>query len=121
MAGGQSTARIEAVIGHAFADRDLLVRALTHRSGGADHYERLEFLGDAVLGYLVAKRLFEQHPRASEHELTLMRASLIRKETLSEIAVRYRVSVERLRAANRIDGSIIRAGDVLRIPARSDG
>ncbi len=79
-------AQLEAAIGHTFADRDLLVRALTHRSGGADNYERLEFLGDAVLGYLVARRLYESHPHASEHELTLMRASLVRKETLSGIA-----------------------------------
>ena len=79
-------ARIEAAIGHTFADRDLLVRALTHRSGGVDNYERLEFLGDAVLGYVVARRLFESHPGASEQELTLMRVSLIRKETLSDIA-----------------------------------
>ena len=78
--------RIEAAIGHTFVDRGLLVRALTHRSGGADNYERLEFLGDAVLGYLVARRLFESHPHASEHELTLMRANLVRKETLSGIA-----------------------------------
>ena len=78
--------RLEAVLGHTFSDRSLLVRALTHRSGGADNYERLEFLGDAVLGYVVAKRLFESHPAASEQELTLMRVSLIRKETLSEIA-----------------------------------
>lgn len=79
-------AQLEAAIGHTFADRDLLVRALTHRSGGADNYERLEFLGDAVLGYVVARRLFESHPDASEQELTLMRVSLIRKETLARIA-----------------------------------
>lgn len=78
--------RLEAAVGHSFADRQLLVRALTHRSGGADNYERLEFLGDAVLGYLAARRLFETHPHASEQELTLMRVSLIRKETLSEVA-----------------------------------
>ncbi|MCY3821168.1 MAG: ribonuclease III [Gammaproteobacteria bacterium] len=79
--------RLEAALGHGFSDRGLLVQALTHRSGGADNYERLEFLGDAVLGYLVAKRLFEMHPGASEQELTLMRVSLIRKETLSEVAL----------------------------------
>ena len=83
---GTGMARLEAAIGHTFADRDLLVRALTHRSGGADNYERLEFLGDAVLGYVMARRLFENHPHASEQELTLMRASLVRKETLSEVA-----------------------------------
>ena len=78
--------RLEAAIGHTFVDRGLLVRALTHRSGGADNYERLEFLGDAVLGYVVARRLFDSHPHGSEHELTLMRANLVRKETLSEVA-----------------------------------
>ena len=78
--------RLEAAIGHTFVDRGLLVRALTHRSGGADNYERLEFLGDAVLGYVVARRLFESHPHASEQELTLMRVRLIRKETLSDVA-----------------------------------
>ena len=83
---GTGMARLEAAIGHTFADRDLLVRALTHRSGGADNFERLEFLGDAVLGYVMARRLFENHPHASEEELTLMRASLVRKETLSEVA-----------------------------------
>ena len=83
---GNCMDRLEAAIGHAFVDRDLLVRALTHRSGGADNYERLEFLGDAVLGYVVARRLFDSHPHASEHELTLMRANLVRKETLSRIA-----------------------------------
>ncbi len=79
--------RLEAALGHTFSDRNLLVQALTHRSGGADNYERLEFLGDAVLGYMVAKRLFEMYPDASEQELTLMRVSLIRKETLSEVAL----------------------------------
>ena len=84
MSGG--LAQLEAAIGHTFADRSLLVRALTHRSGGADHYERLEFLGDAVLGYVVSKRLFESYPHASEQELTLMRDSLVRNETLAGIA-----------------------------------
>ncbi len=83
---GNSMERIEAAIGHTFVDRGLLVRALTHRSGGADNYERLEFLGDAVLGYVMARRLFENHPHASEQELSLMRASLVRNETLSEVA-----------------------------------
>ena len=78
--------RLEHALGHTFSDPELLLRALTHRSGGADNYERLEFLGDAVLGYVVAKRLFESHPHANEQELTLMRVSLIRKETLSEVA-----------------------------------
>ena len=66
-------------------------------------------------------RYFDSNPPRGTTFAASRRHTIARGETLSEIAVRYRVSVERLRAANRIDGSIIRAGDVLRIPARSDG
>ena len=78
--------RLEAAIGHAFQDRGLLERALTHRSAGAAHNERLEFLGDAMLGYLVARRLFEAFPEAPEKDLTLMRAGLVRRESLAKVA-----------------------------------
>ena len=73
----------------------------------------------AILAGIV--RYFDSNPPRGTTFAAARRHTIARGETLSEIAVRYRVSVERLRAANRIDGSIIRAGDVLRIPARSDG
>ena len=73
----------------------------------------------AILGGII--RYFDSNPPRGTTFAAARRHTIARGETLSEIAVRYRVSVERLRAANRIDGSIIRAGDVLRIPARSDG
>ena len=79
-------ASLEGAIGYAFRDRALLQRALTHRSGGVCHNERLEFLGDAALGYLVARRLFETFPEAREEELTLMRADLVRKDALAAVA-----------------------------------
>ena len=66
-------------------------------------------------------RYFDSNPPRGTAFAASRRHTIARGETLSEIALRYRVSVERLRAANRIDGSIIRAGEVLRIPARSDG
>ena len=66
-------------------------------------------------------RYFDRNPPAGTMFAGARRHTIARGETLSEIAVKYRVSVERLRAANRIDGSLIRVGDVLRIPARSDG
>ena len=66
-------------------------------------------------------RYFDRNPPPGTTFAPARRHTIARGETLSEIAVRYRVSVERLRAANRIDGSTIRAGDVLRIPGRSDG
>lgn len=71
---------------HVFADPALLRRALTHRSFGTPHYERLEFLGDAVLSFTVAEALFQARPHASEGDLTRLRARLVRDRTLAEIA-----------------------------------
>lgn len=79
-------AGLQSALGYAFRDRSLLERALTHRSAGVCHNERLEFLGDAALGYLVARRLFETFPDAREEELTLMRADLVRKDALAAVA-----------------------------------
>ena len=76
-------------------------------------------VAQAILAGII--RYFDSNPPRWTTFAAARRHTIARGETLSEIAVRYRVSVERLRAANRIDGSIIRAGDVLRIPARSDG
>ena len=70
---------------------------------------------DGILDY------FDRNPPAGTTFAAARRHTIAYGETLSEIAVKYRVSVERLRAANRISGSIIRVGDVLRIPGRSDG
>jgi ribonuclease-3 len=71
-----------------FADAGLLEAALTHRSAGARNNERLEFLGDAVLGYLIAEWLFRRFPRASEGQLSRLRASLVKRATLAEVARR---------------------------------
>ena len=70
---------------------------------------------DGILDY------FERNPLPGTTFATARRHTIARGETLSEIAVRYRVSVESLRAVNRINGNLIRIGDVLRIPGRSDG
>ncbi|MCG2634823.1 MAG: ribonuclease III [Gammaproteobacteria bacterium] len=59
---------------------------MTHRSVGSANYERLEFLGDALLGFLVGELLFEAFPEASEGQLTRLRASLVKRETLAAIA-----------------------------------
>ena len=79
-------ARLERALGHRFGRRALLEQALTHKSFAKSHNERLEFLGDAVLGYVVATRLFEIYPDAHEDTLSLLRAKLVRKETLAEVA-----------------------------------
>ena len=81
-----SLARLQERLGYVFTDGALLELALRHRSAGAWNNERLEFLGDAVLGYLVAERLFNDRPGDREDRLTLMRAQLVRREALFEIA-----------------------------------
>ncbi|MGD8796046.1 MAG: ribonuclease III, partial [Thiohalophilus sp.] len=73
-------------LGYDFRQPELLERALTHRSYGAQNNERMEFLGDAVLGYLISNELYRQFPEASEGELSRLRASLVRGDTLASIA-----------------------------------
>ncbi len=74
-------------IGHRFADGTLLQRALTHRSFGADHNERLEFLGDAVLSLAVSSLLFDRFSGSDEGDLTRVRAHLVREDSLHKAAV----------------------------------
>lgn len=72
-------------IDYRFEDSRLLEEALTHRSIGAGNNERLEFLGDSVLGMIVSSRLFERFPDAPEGDLTRMRARLVRGSTLGRL------------------------------------
>jgi ribonuclease-3 len=74
-------------LGHRFQQSDLLARALTHRSFGADHNERLEFLGDAVLSLAVSSLLFERFAGSDEGDLTRVRAHLVREESLHRVAL----------------------------------
>ncbi|MEI7038197.1 ribonuclease III [Fulvimonas yonginensis] len=69
-----------------FNDPALAELALTHRSAGRPNNERLEFLGDALLGAIVGEMLFEAHPRASEGELSRLRAQLVNGQALALIA-----------------------------------
>lgn len=69
-----------------FNDAALLDMALTHRSVSGPNNERLEFLGDAVLGLVIAQELFARHPDAKEGELSRMRSALVRGETLAKLA-----------------------------------
>lgn len=78
-------------LGYAFQDPALLRTALTHKSVGTDNYERLEFLGDAALGFLIAQLLFEAKPDATEQQLTLMRAKLVNAATLAAVAKELRL------------------------------
>jgi ribonuclease-3 len=104
-------AELESALGHGFARPELQVRALTHRSlahekaahvrpaiddvnaqaqeagSGAGDNERLEFLGDAVLGLVVAEAMFEAHPEWHEGELTRVRAQLVSRKHMAEVAM----------------------------------
>ncbi|MFT3896498.1 MAG: ribonuclease III [Thermomonas sp.] len=73
-------------LGHRFADPGLLAQALTHRSAGTPHNERLEFLGDALVNLIVAEALYARWPRADEGALTRARAELVRESALAAIA-----------------------------------
>ncbi|HEX4241744.1 MAG TPA: ribonuclease III [Steroidobacteraceae bacterium] len=77
---------VERAFGYAFRDAALCHAALTHRSAGAEHNERLEFLGDSVLNCAVARLLFDAHGEADEGSLTRLRAALVSGDTLAGIA-----------------------------------
>ena len=74
------------VAGHVFRDPALLAQALTHRSAGAPHNERLEFLGDALVGLIAAEALYLRWPKADEGAMTRARAELVRESSLAQIA-----------------------------------
>ena len=73
-------------IGHRFKDQNLLTLALTHRSASSRHNERLEFLGDAVIGLAITDVLYDRFPGADEGQLTRARATLVNRDTLASIA-----------------------------------
>jgi ribonuclease III len=77
---------VEHSFGYVFTVPALCQAALTHRSAGGDHNERLEFLGDSVLNCSVARLLYDAHPQADEGALSRLRASLVSGDTLAQIA-----------------------------------
>ncbi len=84
-----ATERIDHLPGidHRFGDPELLERALTHRSHGGGHYERLEFLGDSLLNLVASELLYRRRPHAPEGDLSRLRSRLVRDVTLAEIAL----------------------------------
>ena len=81
-----SVQQLERAFSYSFADQSLAQLALTHSSAGAASNERLEFLGDAILGFVIAAQLYERYPEAPEGELSRMRASLVNQQSLADIA-----------------------------------
>ena len=102
--------RLAARLGHAFADADLLETALTHSSVGhgarkVENNERLEFLGDRVLGLVIAEELFRRHPGAAEGELALRYNALVSSAACAEVARAWEVG-----PALRLPGGETRRG-----------
>lgn len=77
---------LENLLNYQFKNSALLEEALRHRSAGKPHNERLEFLGDAVLGFIISTALYQQHPAAKEGELSRLRAALVNRDVLAEFA-----------------------------------
>ncbi|EHF01900.1 MULTISPECIES: ribonuclease III [Olsenella] len=91
MKSHKQVARLEEIVGHHFADQNLATSAITHPSAVENKpvsasYERLEFLGDSILGAIVATDLFERFPRMDEGELTRLKISLVSGKMLSAVA-----------------------------------
>lgn len=85
-------AELESVIQYHFQDRRLLEQALTHRSYGRNHYERLEFLGDAILNAVVAEALYAAFPELPEGDLSRLRANLVCQDQLVVVAEELNMS-----------------------------
>jgi ribonuclease-3 len=81
-----SLGRLQKAIGYCFQDEGLLARALTHRSASGQHNERLEFLGDALLGAVVARRLYLQFPELDEGALSRLRSRIVKGTHLAVVA-----------------------------------
>jgi ribonuclease-3 len=85
----ETLASLENRLGYTFSDPSLLIEALTHTSYSAEHstpsYERLEFLGDAVLGFVAASMIFDRYPDAPEGEMTKLRAVVVDRRSLASV------------------------------------
>ncbi len=81
-----SLSKLQSHLGYHFEREALLTQALTHRSFASDNNERLEFLGDAILSYVVSAALFEKFPDASEGALSRLRSRMVKQSTLADVA-----------------------------------
>jgi len=79
---------LESRLGHAWRDRDLLAQALTHRSHGPRNNERLEFLGDSVLGLVICHQLYDRHGDLSEGQMTKIKSAVVSRQTCAEITTK---------------------------------
>ncbi|CAL4321501.1 Ribonuclease 3 [Buchnera aphidicola (Eriosoma grossulariae)] len=81
--------RLQKVLGYTFIQKEILKQALTHRSANSKHNERLEFLGDSILSFVIANALYHDFPYVNEGDMSRMRATLVRGHTLAELAYEF--------------------------------
>lgn len=77
--------KLTSKLGYTFKETELLNLALTHRSANGKHNERLEFLGDSILSFVIADELYRRFPKVNEGDMSRMRATLVRGNTLAEL------------------------------------
>jgi len=104
--------RLQRRLGHTFSNRELFDLALTHRSAGREHMERLEFLGDAVLGLVIAEHLYARFPDRPEGQLSRMRAAMVRKESLLAVAKSWQLASLLIVGEGEKSGSGIRSPSI---------
>jgi len=100
-------------LGHRFADPAVLTAALTHRSAGRANYERLEFLGDAVLTLVVSELLYREFPTASEGDLSRYRATLVSGSMLAAVATELGLGEQLRLGGGELKSGGFRRGSIL--------
>lgn len=105
--------RLQRALGYQFSNIALLTLALTHRSKGASNNERLEFLGDAILGFVAADLLYTEFDSAPEGHLSRFRASLVKKETLAELAREFSLGDHLLLGSGELKSGGFRRDSIL--------
>ncbi|NIH41260.1 MAG: ribonuclease III [Buchnera aphidicola (Periphyllus aceris)] len=83
------TKKVQKILGYVYNKKELLKQALTHRSSSIHHNERLEFLGDSILSFVIANALYKFFPNVNEGDMSRMRATLVRGNTLAKIACEF--------------------------------
>jgi ribonuclease-3 len=101
------------LLGEELLSSELCLRALTHRSVSSNNNERLEYLGDSLLGFFVANWLFNHFPSYPEGDLTRMRAHLVRKDTLAEIAREHNLASHLVLGAGELKSGGLRRSSIL--------
>lgn len=83
--------KLEQAIGYSFKNHQLLKQALTHRSFSPNNYEKLEFVGDGILDFVIALNLFKRYPQLEVGELSKMRSKLVNQDTLAQIGLNLKL------------------------------